>query len=141
MIIENDTCLFALAGGRTGAGTANKAASSTACWGATVATCRDASTTYWRATTTVVTSSGAAQTIEPGHDHTVGLVAPLHESDVNVVQCGHCCQQRCHRRLVHADGLTDCCRHHELNRELVRGQRLQACDQQGRVQASHRPAI
>jgi hypothetical protein len=37
---------------------------------------------------TAVTSSGANRTARSGDDHTAGLVAPLHWSDVNIVQRG-----------------------------------------------------
>jgi hypothetical protein len=73
--------LFALAQSR-GAGTAS-GAPSIVHWGATAATCQtiaywDASTAYEWATTTAMTISGAAWTVEPGDDHAAGLVIPLH---------------------------------------------------------------
>jgi hypothetical protein len=118
-------CLFAIAGGRSIAGTTS-GASSTARRGATTATCwttayRDASTTCWWAATTAVTTSGATRTVEPEDDHTAGLVAPLHWSDVDVIQRGHYRQQRCPHRLIHTEGLVGRCRRHEFNQGLVRG--------------------
>jgi hypothetical protein len=94
IVIKDDMCPFALARGRSSAGTTSGAASSTARRGTTVATCRtaayrDASTACWWAATTNVTTSGAARTTEPRDDHVVGLVAPLHWSDADVVQRGH----------------------------------------------------
>jgi hypothetical protein len=94
IIIKNDTRLFALAGGRSGAGTASGATSSTACRGTTTATCwtaacRDTSAACSRAATAAVTTSGAARTAEPEDDHTARLVAHLHWSNVNVIQRGH----------------------------------------------------
>jgi hypothetical protein len=86
IVIKNDTRLFALAGGRSGT------ASSTACRGATTATCRttayrDASTAYSWAATAAVTTSGTARTAKPRDDYAAGLVAPLDWSDVDVIQC------------------------------------------------------
>jgi hypothetical protein len=40
-----------------------------------------------------VTTSGAAQTTELGNDHAAGLVAPLHWSDVDIIQRGHPAQR------------------------------------------------
>jgi hypothetical protein len=88
-----------------------------------------------------VTTSGAARTAGPRDDHAVGLVTPLHWSDVDVVQHGHYRQQRCHCRLVHAEGLAGHYQHHEFSRGLVRGQRLQACGQQGDTQTRPRPMV
>jgi hypothetical protein len=115
VVIKDDTRLFALVGGRSGAGTAS-GASSTARQGATAATCRtaayrDASTACWQAATTA----------EPEDDHSAGLIGSLHWSDVDVVQCGHYRQQRCPRRLVRSEGLAGRCWRHESSRGLVRG--------------------
>jgi hypothetical protein len=88
-----------------------------------------------------MTTSGAAQTVGPRDDHAVGLVTPLHWSDVDVIQRGHYHQQCCPHRLVCGDGLAGRCRHHEFSQELVRGQCLQFCSQQDIVQARPRPAI
>jgi hypothetical protein len=84
IVIKDDTRLFALAEGY-GAGTTGDAPS-TARRGATTATywtasCRDASM--------AATTSGAARATGPGDDQTAGLVAPLHGSNVNIVQCWH----------------------------------------------------
>jgi hypothetical protein len=66
-----------------------------------------------------VTTSGVARTTRPGDDHAAGLVAPLHWSDVDIIQRGHYCQQRCPHHLVHTEGLAARCWHHEFNRGLV----------------------
>jgi hypothetical protein len=41
-----------------------------------------------------VTTSSATRTAGPEEDHAAGLVAPLHWSDVDIVQRGHYSQQR-----------------------------------------------
>jgi hypothetical protein len=71
-----------------------------------VATCQVIA--YWDASL-AVTTSGATRTTGPGDDHAVGLVAPLHWSDVNIIQRGHYRQQRRRRRLDHAEGLVARC--------------------------------
>jgi hypothetical protein len=86
IVIKDDARLFALVEGR-GAGTAG---------GAPL-------TAYWDASM-VVTASGATRTVGPGDDHAAGWVAPLHGSNVNIVQRGYYRQQRCPRRLVRAKG-------------------------------------
>jgi hypothetical protein len=90
IVIKDDTRLFALAGGY-GTGTASGTgitggAPSTTRRGTTAATCQ---TTAYRDASMVVATSGAARTAGPGDDHARGLVAPLHWSDVDIVQCGH----------------------------------------------------
>jgi hypothetical protein len=82
-----------------------------------VATCRTAT---YRDTSMAITTSGAARTVGPGDDHTAGLVTPLHWSDVDIIQRGYYCQQRYPHRLVHAEGLTARCWHHEFSRGLIR---------------------
>jgi hypothetical protein len=99
-------CLFALARSQRGAGTASGAASPTAC--------RDATTAAYRATTLAVTTRGTGQNASPRDDHVVGLVTPLQQSNVDVVQRGHCCQQCYPRCLVRTDGLTNRYRYHEV---------------------------
>jgi hypothetical protein len=81
-----------------------------------VATCQTAA--YWD-TSVAATTSGASRTVEPGDDHAAGLVAPLHWSNVDIVQRGHYRQQRCPRHLVHAEGLAARCWCHEFSRGLV----------------------
>jgi hypothetical protein len=77
--------------------------------------CRDATTAACQAAAPIMSTRGAGQTAGSRDDHAMRLVAPLHRSNVDVIQRGHCCQQCRPRRLIHADGLTDRCRHHEVD--------------------------
>jgi hypothetical protein len=112
--MKDDTRLFALAEGRD-TGTAGSTPS-TARRGTTVATCQ---TVAYRDASMAVTTSGAARTAGPGDDHAAGVVAPLHWSDVDIIQRGHYHQQCGPRRLVRTKGLTARCWHHEFSQGMV----------------------